>query len=282
MSGLICGENSNPLAVFALTAEGTRIHVMSWPNLSGAAPAGQPRGGRFPGLCADEQGVRGLRLRRDRPGHDRPSSSSVPRRKSFWASPDCCGGSVIVAPNSRIIAGPLGAEEGILYAECDIETGIQMKLRHDFAGHYNRPDIFQLRVNNARPHIYDIHGTRQPEALPDAQRAALESYDDAGQAYVLPSNVKNTRAVIDHGRSISNSQSGRGAGGIGVPRPRGIDRESLPPDPRGRQKRRARDCVSRGIHPDASGLVSPPSRDQRDRQQAGRGAVQELGRDSRA
>jgi nitrilase len=32
VSALICGENSNPLAVFALTAEGTRIHVMSWPN----------------------------------------------------------------------------------------------------------------------------------------------------------------------------------------------------------------------------------------------------------
>src|SRR3954469_13640233 len=32
MSGLICGENSNPLAVFALTAEGARPHVMSWPN----------------------------------------------------------------------------------------------------------------------------------------------------------------------------------------------------------------------------------------------------------
>ena len=32
LSGLMCGENSNPLAVFALTAEGTRIHVMSWPN----------------------------------------------------------------------------------------------------------------------------------------------------------------------------------------------------------------------------------------------------------
>src|SRR3954447_3700327 len=30
--GLICGKNSNPLAVFALTAEGTRLHVMSWPN----------------------------------------------------------------------------------------------------------------------------------------------------------------------------------------------------------------------------------------------------------
>jgi nitrilase len=32
VSGLICGENSNPLAIFALIAEGTRIHVMSWPN----------------------------------------------------------------------------------------------------------------------------------------------------------------------------------------------------------------------------------------------------------
>ena len=38
----------------------------------------------------------------------------------------------------------MGAEEGILYADCNLDLGIQMKLRHDFAGHYNRPDIFQL------------------------------------------------------------------------------------------------------------------------------------------
>jgi len=31
-SGLICGENSNPLGIFALTAQYTRVHVMSWPN----------------------------------------------------------------------------------------------------------------------------------------------------------------------------------------------------------------------------------------------------------
>ncbi len=72
---------------------------------------------------------------------------------------------MIVAPNSRIIAGPMGLEEGILYADCDLELGIMMKLRHDFAGHYNRPDIFQLHVNRAAPQLYRVHSA-EPEALP--------------------------------------------------------------------------------------------------------------------
>jgi len=75
-----------------------------------------------------------------------------------------------VAPNSRILAGPMGAEEGILYADCDLEIGIQMKLRHDFAGHYNRPDIFQLHVNRVAPQLYHQHG---PAALSLAVAEAL-------------------------------------------------------------------------------------------------------------
>jgi aliphatic nitrilase len=81
-----------------------------------------------------------------------------PEGEKFLRNPDCCGGSTIVAPNSRIVAGPMGAEEGILYADCNIEIGIQMKLRHDFAGHYNRPDVFQLQINRAAPRIYAVYG----------------------------------------------------------------------------------------------------------------------------
>ena len=91
-----------------------------------------------------------------------------PEAERFLRSPDCCGGSVIVAPNSRILAGPMGAEEGILYADCNLELGVLMKLRHDFAGHYNRPDIFQLHINRRAPQIYAVHGGDGPELLPDA------------------------------------------------------------------------------------------------------------------
>ncbi len=48
----------------------------------------------------------------------------------------------------------MGSEEGILRADLDLEVGIRMKLRHDFAGHYNRPDVFQVRVNTRKPELY--------------------------------------------------------------------------------------------------------------------------------
>jgi len=67
----------------------------------------------------------------------------------------------------------MGAEEGILYADCNLEIGVHAKLRHDFAGHYNRPDVFQVHVNRAAPHIYTVHGLRDGEALPAPEQAQL-------------------------------------------------------------------------------------------------------------
>jgi hypothetical protein len=82
-------------------------------------------------------------------------------------------GSLIVDPMSRIIAGPMGAEEGILCADCNLELGIQMKLRHDFAGHYNRPDIFQLHVNRAAPQLYHVHNQQTDHQLFHASEDSL-------------------------------------------------------------------------------------------------------------
>ena len=52
-----------------------------------------------------------------------------------------------MAPDSQIIAGPMGDEEGILYADIDLQECVKHKLHHDFSGHYNREDILQLYIN---------------------------------------------------------------------------------------------------------------------------------------
>jgi nitrilase len=44
-------------------------------------------------------------------------------------------------------------------------------LRHDFAGHYNRPDIFQLRINRVAPQLYRVYGEDQ-QALPNGNGTA--------------------------------------------------------------------------------------------------------------
>ena len=61
----------------------------------------------------------------------------------------CRGGSVIVSPFGEPVAGPLFGEEGILYAELDMSEVVKAKLDFDVVGHYARPDIFQLTVNES-------------------------------------------------------------------------------------------------------------------------------------
>ena len=174
MSGLICGENSNPLAVFALIAEGTRIHVMSWPNHF--PTSGDPLRNR---VAIDSQAFAQMSKAFVISACGTVDEGMIemlqagPAGEKFLRNPDCCGGSLIVDPMSRIIAGPMGAEEGILYADCNLDLGIQMKLRHDFAGHYNRPDIFQLHINRAAPSIYRVHHDPLPALSGSDDDAAL-------------------------------------------------------------------------------------------------------------
>jgi nitrilase len=57
------------------------------------------------------------------------------------------GGSVIVSPLGQVLAGPVYGEECVLRAEVDLGEIAEAKYDLDVAGHYARPDVFQLRVN---------------------------------------------------------------------------------------------------------------------------------------
>jgi nitrilase len=77
---------------------------------------------------------------------DLPSSVRV----SLGDSPDALlmrGGSAIINPLGKVLAGPIFDTEAILPAQLDLDDIGRSKFDFDVVGHYSRPDIFQLTVN---------------------------------------------------------------------------------------------------------------------------------------
>lgn len=66
------------------------------------------------------------------------------------------GGSAIVGPLGEYITKPLWDQEGLLIANLDLEQIIQSRYDFDVMGHYNRPDIFQLSVNEKKQNIVEF------------------------------------------------------------------------------------------------------------------------------
>lgn len=57
------------------------------------------------------------------------------------------GGSMIVGPLGDVLAGPLEREAGLLTARIDTDELIRARYDFDVVGHYARPDVFSLRVD---------------------------------------------------------------------------------------------------------------------------------------
>jgi predicted amidohydrolase len=58
------------------------------------------------------------------------------------------GGSAVIAPDSDYLEGPVFDESCILYAEIQPERITEGRLVLDTDGHYSRPDVFHLEVND--------------------------------------------------------------------------------------------------------------------------------------
>ena len=171
ISGLICGENSNPLAIFALIAQEAVIHIASWPNApSRTALPRSERGivtGRALAFMAKAFVINVCGAMSD---DMKEVLAYTAEDRVFLADVELSGGSSIIGPDSKVIAGPMGPEEGILYAEIDLQEVVYGKLAHDFAGHYNRADIFTLLLNDRVPKIFRRISEEEPSTLPAQQR----------------------------------------------------------------------------------------------------------------
>ncbi|MFC2113119.1 carbon-nitrogen hydrolase family protein, partial [Bacteroidota bacterium] len=134
--GLICWENYMPLARMAMYQQGIQIYL---------APTADCRDTwqttlqhiSVEGRCY----VLGCNQLITLDAYPEALKSDVKN------TPMCTGGSVIVAPGGKVIAGPLFDQEGILYADIDLEEVIKGRYEMDAAGHYNRPDVFSFKVN---------------------------------------------------------------------------------------------------------------------------------------
>jgi nitrilase len=145
LGGLICWENFMPLARFTLYAQGIEVYLApTWDE--GEGWMGSMRHIAREGRCWVLSAGCSLQAR------DIPET--FPDRDRLYPDPDAwlnTGDSVIVAPDGEIVAGPLHAEHGILYAEVDPSRSGSAHYTLDVAGHYARPDVFRLRVDRSRP-----------------------------------------------------------------------------------------------------------------------------------
>ncbi len=78
-----------------------------------------------------------------------PPPSETSDRDKTWPKdkPLIRGGSVIISPMGEVLAGPLYNESGLIVAEIDLDEIIKARYDMDPTGHYSRPDVFELRVN---------------------------------------------------------------------------------------------------------------------------------------
>ncbi len=146
IGGLICWENYMPLARMAMYNHGVEIYL---------APTADARDTWQSTMrhiaCEGRCFVLGCNqfVTKDMYPPDLPGIGEL----ETWPDIMCRGGSVIVSPLGNIPAGPLFDREDILYAELDMGEVVGGKLDFDVIGHYARPDVFQLTVNNQPPPV---------------------------------------------------------------------------------------------------------------------------------
>jgi nitrilase len=138
IGGLICWEHWMPLARQVLHMSGEEIHVAVWPTVHDVHQLAS-RHYAFEGRCFVLAAgllmrVKHLPVELDLPSH-------LHRDSEEWL---LRGGSAIIGPDGKYVAGPVFEMETILTAELDLSANDREKMTLDVTGHYNRPDLFHL------------------------------------------------------------------------------------------------------------------------------------------
>ncbi len=176
---LICGENTNPLARYAMMAQGEQLHISIWPAVwptrfskagSGAkganfdnVSANRTRAAAhcfeakcFGVLCSGFLGADAIQATAENSGNEKLIKQELEQAQR--------GATMFLDPTGTLLPGfvvdkntsehvstnMLQNEEGILYADIDLDDCIEGKQYHDVVGGYQRLDVFELKVDRTR------------------------------------------------------------------------------------------------------------------------------------
>lgn len=140
IGGLICWENYMPLARMAMYQKGVEIYL---------APTADQREGWQATLKHIALEGRCFVLGCNQFMTKSMYPADLVEDENLSSLPEilCRGGSAIVSPSAEYLAGPSFDKEEILLAELDLAEMVRGKFDLDVTGHYARPDVFQLTVN---------------------------------------------------------------------------------------------------------------------------------------
>ncbi|KAG9561356.1 nitrilase, partial [Aureobasidium melanogenum] len=180
IGNLICGENTNPLARYALMAEGEQIHISTWPAVW-PTRALQPdvvatKGKNYDNLAAnrtraaahcfeakcfgiinaaflDEQAIDIVAKGASNEAGVRQTLQLSQRAATMFLDPTGMlkpGFTVDATTGKEQETEYLQDREDILYTDMDVEECIEGKQYHDVVGGYQRLDVFDLQVDRSR------------------------------------------------------------------------------------------------------------------------------------
>jgi len=182
IGALICGENSNPLARFALIAQAEQVHIASYPPVWPTRPAADT--GNYDNRAANR--IRAAAHAFEGKCFVMVVGACLDAKARDWicaGNPDAeavmastpTAESFFVDPTGAVIGEPVSAE-GLGLAEFDLSRCVEPKRFHDVAAGYNRFDVFDLRVRRERlepAHFSELPVRREAPPAAEADRARV-------------------------------------------------------------------------------------------------------------